>query len=99
MYQTVNFRDFQDAFRAHDRQDQFSYDAKRMLFDYLEDAAPDYELDVIALCCEYTESTFDDVRRDYLLGDMTDEDVGDWICENSPAYVGMSGYCLVFAQF
>ena len=37
MYRTVTFSAFCDAFRALDRQDSFSYEAKRCLFDYLED--------------------------------------------------------------
>lgn len=102
MYQSINFSSFVDAFRSHDRQDQFTYGAKRALFDYLEDleeqTGQPVELDVIALCCEYVESTFDDIRRDYLLGDMPDEAVADWICENT-AYVGLVDGSLVFAQF
>lgn len=59
MIKTITFSDFVDAFKAHDRQDQFSYNAKRALFDYLEnyeeETGSPVELDVIALCCEYTE--------------------------------------------
>ena len=39
--------------------DNFSYHGKRALFDYLEnlseDTGEDIELDIVALCCEYTE--------------------------------------------
>ncbi|MEK9207103.1 MAG: hypothetical protein AAB922_01375 [Patescibacteria group bacterium] len=59
MKQSVNFSQFCDAFRNHDRQDQFSYEAKKALFEYLEsiedDTETETELDVIALCCEYSE--------------------------------------------
>ena len=102
MYQTVNFGDFCDAFRAHDLQDQFSYGGKRALFDYLVDLEDQtgerIELDVVALCCDYTESTFDDIRRDYSLGGMSDEDVADWIGDHT-VYVGLVDGSLVFAQF
>jgi hypothetical protein len=102
MYQTINFSAFCEAFRSLDRDEQFSHNAKRALFDYLEDleyqTGQPVELDVIALCCEYVESTFDDIRRDYLLGDMPDEAVADWIGENT-AYVGLVDGSLVFAQF
>ena len=37
MKQTINFSAFMDAFRAHDRHDQFSYQALRALFDYIEE--------------------------------------------------------------
>ena len=59
MYQTVSFSDFCDAFRAADRNENFSYAAKRALFDWLEDyelsCDEPLELDVIALCCEWSE--------------------------------------------
>jgi hypothetical protein len=58
MKQTVNFSAFVDAFRAHDRYDQFGHSALRALFDYLEeleqDIGEEWELDVIALCCDWT---------------------------------------------
>ncbi len=59
MKTNVQFCDFQDAFVAHDGQDTFTYEGKRALYDYLiryeEDCDTEVELDVIALCCEYTE--------------------------------------------
>lgn len=79
MYQPVNFSAFVDAFRAHGREDQFSYDGKRMLFDHLEEVDPDHELDVIALCCAYAEDEEDDVRRAYAI----EGDVLEWLEENT----------------
>jgi len=59
MKTTVNKSDFRDAFRDHDRQDQFSYDALGALFGYLEDYEDNtgelVDLDVIALCCDFSE--------------------------------------------
>ena len=59
MIQTINFSQFCDAFKVMDRENQFSYEGKRALFDYLEEyedsTGEPIELDVIALCCEYTE--------------------------------------------
>lgn len=64
MKESVNFSRFCDAFADHDRTSQFTYEAKRALFDYLEEAeengAGEIELDVVALCCEYTE--YDDFK-------------------------------------
>ena len=70
MKQTVNFCDFQDAFRAHDRKDQFSYAGKRALFDYLEeyekDTGEEMELDIVALCCDFAEySDIEELKKDY----------------------------------
>lgn len=60
MKQTVNFSDFVDAFfRTHNRMDQFSYEGLKALFEHLEqyeeDMGEEMELDVIAICCDYSE--------------------------------------------
>jgi hypothetical protein len=79
MYQTVNFSAFVDAFRAHGREDPFSYEAKQMLFDYLEKVDPDHELDVIALCCAYFEDFPETIARSYSIKG----DVLDWLQDNT----------------
>ncbi len=57
MKSSVNFSDFCDAFQV--RKENFTYEGLQALFDYLEqyegDTGEEIELDVIALCCEYTE--------------------------------------------
>lgn len=89
MYQKINFSDFVTAFRNHGRQDQFSYDAQRLLFDYLEeredDTGVDVELDVIALCCEYKEASVPEVIEQY------DVDIVDAIDEEEE-YAGVMKY-------
>ena len=59
MKQTVNRNDFHDAFKSMGRENQFTYEGKQALFDYLESygegAGEEVELDVIALCCDYAE--------------------------------------------
>ena len=59
MYQDVSFSDFADAFHDMGRKDHFSYAGLRALYDYLEDyeegTGEKVQLDVIALCCDYTE--------------------------------------------
>ena len=79
MYQTVNFSSFCDAFRAQGREDQFTYDAMRVLFDHLEDVDPDHEVDVIALCCAYAEDEEDAVRRNYSI----EGDVIEWLLDHT----------------
>jgi len=80
MKQTISFTDFHDAFRAHDRLTQFSYDALKVIFDYLEeyeeDTGEEIELDVVGICCDFAESDADDVIQDYLLdtSECNDED-------------------------
>ena len=59
MKKTIDFADFQQAFKDMGRENNFSPDGLRVLFDYLEgyeDATGEQiELDVIALCCDYQE--------------------------------------------
>ncbi len=64
MYTVVNKSDFIDSFNAI-RPDNFSYNGLTSLFRYLEDYEEDtgegIELDVIAICCEYTE--YEDLKE------------------------------------
>lgn len=59
MFISIGFCQFCDAFRDMDRNTNFSYDGKKALFEYLEryeeETGVPVELDVIALCCEYSE--------------------------------------------
>ena len=59
MKSTVSEHDFTQAFVDMNRGDNFSPDGRVALFDYLEqleeDIGEEFELDVIALCCEYCE--------------------------------------------
>jgi len=56
---TIDLYDFRRAFADLNRANQFSYEGLGALFEWLEEVAEDtgtpYELDVIALCCEFTE--------------------------------------------
>jgi hypothetical protein len=58
MKTTVNFYQFEQAFNAV-RPNNFSYAGLKALFNYLEeyesDIGEELELDVIALCCDFTE--------------------------------------------
>mgnify|MGYP003680280811 FL=1 len=59
MIDTITKYSFQDAFHKMGRKDQFSYEGLDALFDYFEmleeDTDQQIELDVIAICCEYSE--------------------------------------------
>jgi hypothetical protein len=69
MKQTLIFPTFADAFRSHGRSDQFSYSALESLFNYFEELEDDtgetMELDVIAICCEYSEESPEDIANSY----------------------------------
>jgi hypothetical protein len=55
---SINFDEFLDSF-SDTYKNNFTYEGKRALFDFLDDEAEcsdtPYELDTIALCCDYTE--------------------------------------------
>lgn len=59
MYTEINQSSFIDAFRSCGRAEQFTYDGLVSLYDYLEEyedsTGEKVELDVIALCCDFTE--------------------------------------------
>ena len=65
MKRTINVYDFRNAFYKMGRKEQFSYDGLEILFNYIEeveqDTGEEMELDVIALCCDYAESTIDEL--------------------------------------
>jgi hypothetical protein len=70
MYTSVNFGDFCDAFVSYERNENFSYEGKKALFEYLEQCEDDtgekQELDIITLCCDYTEyKNLEELQKDY----------------------------------
>ena len=80
---TINESIFKDQFRLYGQIDQFSSNGLTALYDYLEevyDESTEYEynLDVVSLCCEYTEyaSALDAVygSTDFECEDSLDED-------------------------
>ena len=99
MHQSINAYAFERAFVNADRADQFSYAARKALFEYIEEINPDYELNVIELCCEYVESTYDDVRSAYDdCTDMADEDVIEYLGINT-SIVWFGNATVLYAQF
>ena len=106
MIQTINVSDFRAAFHSMGRHEQFSYEGLGALFDYLEDAAPSYELDVIALCCDYSEDTVEQIAEAYGIDLPEDQDeiehkeiVRDYL-DNHTTVVGETAsgfiYCSTF---
>lgn len=69
MKQSINVYQFHDAFINMDRKENFSYAGLIALYDYLtnleDDLGEELELDVIALCCDYSEHDLNDLQREY----------------------------------
>lgn len=108
MKQSITFSQFVDAFHAHNRYDSFGYAGLRVIFDYLEsyeqDTGEEIELDVIAICCEYCEQSWQDVARDYdvdvdgLDDDEAKQHVMNYLCDNT-SFIGESNGCFVYQCF
>ena len=77
MYDTVNFNQFNDWFtRSSSYKDNFSYEGRKALFDYLEEIENDtgekIKFDPIALCCEYSEyDNFKELKRQLCNDEIT----------------------------
>lgn len=75
MFIKVDLHAFREQFKAYGRANQFSYQGLETLFDYLEGlehCEEPYELDVIALCCDFSESDALTIANDYSV------DIGDY---------------------
>ena len=92
--QTVTESDFRDAFQAI-RPDNFSYEGLGALYEYLEglseDIGDDIELDVIALCCDFTEYSEDEAREEFDI----DPDIEDWQDEVPDAIASGDDFVIV----
>jgi len=79
MKQTVYFSTFQTAFESI-RPNNFTYEGLSILFDYLEELEKDcgieLELDVIGLCCDYSEDDPQAIADSYDV-DLTDPNSED----------------------
>jgi hypothetical protein len=94
MFITVDNHTFREAFNRMGRGGQFSYEGLNLLFDYLEeceDERNESELDVVAICCDYSEETVKDISEMYNVetndGYTQEEAVVEFL-EEAGAYVG-----------
>ena len=107
MKTTVTIHAFRSAFE-NQRPDQFSYEALNALFNYFEgyelETGEEIELDVIAICCEYTEDTTTSIADAYSIDiegldeDEADDLVQEYLQENT-TLVGYTAGGFVFQSF
>ena len=68
MKMTIGQSQFNDEFEAI-RPKNFSYEGLSILFDYFEryeeETGEEIELSVIAICCEYSEESWEDIAQTY----------------------------------
>ncbi len=102
MIQTINASQFIDAFHSMGRADQFSRQGLRALFDYLEEADEGYNLDVIELCCDYSEDSAEDIAASYGIEVDSIDELEDaaraYLEENTTIVADLNGSFL-YAQF
>jgi hypothetical protein len=110
MKQTINVYDFHDSFKRMGRGDQFSYAGLNVLWEYLEEyeesTGEEIELDVIAFCCDYSESTWQEIESAYVIDmdGLEDDDeerrkqrVIDYLTDEG-AFVGETDNAIVYRQ-
>jgi len=108
MKTTVSKYDFERAFVDANRKENFSYEGLAVLFDYFEsyeeETGQEIELDVIAICCDYTEDTVADIARNYSIDveglddDEKIEAVRDYLNDNTQL-VGETSTGFVYLAF
>jgi hypothetical protein len=111
MKQTVYLSDFRDSFHRANRGTQFSYEALELIFDYIEEyeqsTGEEIELDVIALCCEWSEYTPSEVM-DYYTTDidtdgMSEDEISaavfEWLNDETQVAGVTDSGSIVFVQF
>lgn len=76
MKTTVYRSEFHDYFTKSDTyKNQFSYQAREIIFDFLEEyeagCGEEFEFDLVGICCDFAESTIEEIIFDY--GYLMDE--------------------------
>ena len=106
--------ELQTEFNRYNRSENFTPAGIRVLFEYLEEisegSGEDIKLDIIALCCDYSEDTFEGIAANYRInltdrgGETIEDDdeiksiVLDYLNENT-SVCGVTGTTAVYAVF
>ena len=102
MKQTINFSQFHDAFRNMDRLDNFSYQGLRVLYDWfemIEDCdESEVELDVVAICCEFSEATPGEIANSYGIDRFPFQSLLDYLNDHT-LVCGQTDTTIVYADF
>jgi len=109
MKQSVYLNDFRNACQEI-RPNNFSYEGLSILFDYFEEfedsTGEEIELDVIAVCCEYSEEPWQDIAESYDIDLSQYDDDEDRISAVQDYIQDHSQYCgittdgsIVYLQF
>lgn len=107
--QTLTKSSFVDAFKQSSRKDQFSYEALEAIFDYLDEYSDStgetVEFDMISICCDWSEMTWQEIAQAYDvdLSECSDDDdrikaIAEYLWDNTSAYE-LSNGVFVYVQF
>ena len=107
MKQTIGFREFCQAFEQL-RPQNFSGEGLGVLWDYLEqhetDTGVDLELDVIAICCDFSEDTWQGIAENYSIEideneneEEQQQQVADYLTDEG-VFVAQVGDSFVYRQ-
>lgn len=100
---TLSRSAFHDLFRDGNRGNQFSYEAKNIIFDYFNEQDSDVSFDLVGFCCEYEEVDLCDMA-DRLVGmgdldfDADDDDIKEALA-NYTEVIGVTDSTIIFATF
>ena len=107
MKTTISLHDFREAFQRI-RPSCFSYEGLEVLFDYFEeyeqDTGEELELDVIAVCCDFSEDTPEVIADQYSIdiSGLTSrgklEKVEEYLIDEG-ALIGATSDGFVYRQF
>ena len=110
MFTQVSEYGFRDAFLSSDTyKHNFSYEGLTLLYDWFEDfeesTGTKFEFDMVAICCDFAESTWREVAQDYNidLSDCEDDDerfetVQDYVID-AGAWVGTVEDRIIYKAF
>lgn len=105
MKQTIHLGDFRDAFQKV-RPNNFTYEGLEQLYDYLvsyeDDTGEQIELDVIAICCGYSEDTPLNIAKQYDI-DIEDDgnellNVMDYLADHT-SVIGHTDTTIIYQDF
>lgn len=75
--------DLHREFEAYNRGDNFSYCACNALVEYFSECGNNIELDVIGICCDFSEYTEDELVREYDGYGETAEEIAEAIADEA----------------
>lgn len=84
LYKEINsVYDFVQEFHDYERKDNFTFDSLEIIYSYFNEMEEKIKLDVIAICCEFQESTPEEIASYHNIdvSEEEDEDISEIVKE------------------